>query len=102
MPQLIDDLTNQNYIGSLEFILVDDESTDQTKVIMILLLKEIVDLNISHPNKEIVIFQLRKKLWMLVYIMQVMKICCLVMWTVEYHLVGLVLCQAISLQDMNI
>ena len=34
LPQLIDDLTNQNYIGSLEFILVDDESTDQTKAII--------------------------------------------------------------------
>ena len=34
LPQLIDDLTSQNYIGPLEFILVDDESTDQTKAII--------------------------------------------------------------------
>ena len=31
LPQLIDDLISQNYIGPLEFILIDDESTDQTK-----------------------------------------------------------------------
>ena len=34
LPRLIDDLTSQNYIGPLEFILVDDESTDQTKAII--------------------------------------------------------------------
>jgi len=40
LPQLIDDLICQNYIGPLEFILVDDESTDQTKSIIDSIIKK--------------------------------------------------------------
>ena len=40
LPQLIDDLISQNYIGPLEFILVDDESTDQTKSIIDSIIKK--------------------------------------------------------------
>ena len=43
LPQLINDLANQNYIGPLEFILVDDESTDKTK--------EIIDSIITIDNR---------------------------------------------------
>ena len=62
LPHLLNDLENQDYKGECEFIIVDDQSHDNTKNIIQEFERKNKKLNMYHLLLEIIIYFLKKEL----------------------------------------